>query len=473
MLIGRLLSPIAKRARELRDRLPRRLKYVFDLLVIVAYLGLGVAVTCAFEEQECVTPEAIAAHDPLSKKPCVEPLSFVDGLYFAVVTISTVGYGDFSPTSTGMKIFVVLYIIIGVSQIFVMLSDIFVNVLEWYRQGVLWIIDKFDRTAKTVGLDTVGDGIEDSIMRVSGRSKGLSGRGVDLSGDGKVDFIAPPEGLVFWSQELLPAMTLWLLLQLVSAAVFMACQSNLDYGTAFYHCLITATTVGYGDVSLETTAARAWASFHILVSVSWLAALIGTIEDLRHKRHAQLARAVLLTKPLDREEVLKLDQGGQGIDKLEFVIGMLQMLGVKLCDEELKWDDVMPFLKKFDELDVSKTGKIDRDDLDKFYKQDRKEQAQRIKDAGFTDEHIARAQSFHMQQMLKHGDTKARNLAGDTKPRAWALAREGTIGLPQETSLMRRAVSQARQATRVVPVTRSRSSSPDPVASKSDEKPAE
>jgi hypothetical protein len=67
--------------------------------------------------------------------------------------------------------------------------------------------------------------------------------------------------------------------------------------------------------------------------------------------------------------VLRLDRDGRGIDRLEFVVGMMQLLGVELCGEPLKWDDVRPFVKKFDELDVSATGTITRDDLDRFYRE--------------------------------------------------------------------------------------------------------
>lgn len=34
---------------------------------------------------------------------------------------------------------------------------------------------------------------------------------------------------------------------------------GMDYGTAFYHCVVTATTVGYGDIELKKHAAgRIW-----------------------------------------------------------------------------------------------------------------------------------------------------------------------------------------------------------------------
>lgn len=44
----------------------------------------------------------------------VEKWSFVDALYFAVVTIATIGYGDFTPHTVIGKLFTIVYVMSGI-----------------------------------------------------------------------------------------------------------------------------------------------------------------------------------------------------------------------------------------------------------------------------------------------------------------------------------------------------------------------
>ena len=44
----------------------------------------------------------------------LEKLSFIDAIYFTIVTISTVGYGDIHPTTLAGKIFGIVLIFIGI-----------------------------------------------------------------------------------------------------------------------------------------------------------------------------------------------------------------------------------------------------------------------------------------------------------------------------------------------------------------------
>lgn len=43
-----------------------------------------------------------------------EGLGWIDSLYFSVITLTTVGYGDFSPTTDGGKIFTIFYVLFGI-----------------------------------------------------------------------------------------------------------------------------------------------------------------------------------------------------------------------------------------------------------------------------------------------------------------------------------------------------------------------
>jgi voltage-gated potassium channel len=47
----------------------------------------------------------------------VEKWSILNALYFCVVTLATVGYGDITPTTDAGKVFTIFYIVVGLSII--------------------------------------------------------------------------------------------------------------------------------------------------------------------------------------------------------------------------------------------------------------------------------------------------------------------------------------------------------------------
>lgn len=54
----------------------------------------------------------------------LEGWSPVDSLYFSVVTLATVGFGDLHPTTTAAKLFTVLYILFGLGVLAAFISEL-------------------------------------------------------------------------------------------------------------------------------------------------------------------------------------------------------------------------------------------------------------------------------------------------------------------------------------------------------------
>ncbi|TCD59999.1 hypothetical protein EIP91_010926 [Steccherinum ochraceum] len=65
----------------------------------------------------------------------IQNLSFINGLYFTVVTIETIGFGDITPDTTGARIFICFYLAFGVLTIGVAVSMTRETVLEGLEIG--------------------------------------------------------------------------------------------------------------------------------------------------------------------------------------------------------------------------------------------------------------------------------------------------------------------------------------------------
>lgn len=60
----------------------------------------------------------------------VEGWSYLDSLYFSVITITTVGYGDLHPTQPVSKLFTIFYIFIGMGLGIYVISTLAESIIE-------------------------------------------------------------------------------------------------------------------------------------------------------------------------------------------------------------------------------------------------------------------------------------------------------------------------------------------------------
>mmetsp|Transcript_66956 Transcript_66956/g.176618 ORF Transcript_66956/g.176618 Transcript_66956/m.176618 type:complete len:432 (-) Transcript_66956:187-1482(-) len=313
----------------------QRIVAVCRLLLPLLYFGIGVPFYCS-----------------------VEGWNVWKSLYFLMVTASTVGYGDLSPTTPGSQVFTVFWIFLGIIAVFAQFSALVVIFFKpLFQASRDWLEHRMPQHA------------------------------IDINDDGHADFKVPLGPVHYFSKNLLMPAAVTVVIQLGCAAVFCALE-DWGFGLALYHCLVTATSetalshppcrtpchtpalthrplpyaraaVGYGDVAITTDGGRMWAFFHIAVSVSLVAAFISDVADLAAARVRALQRLNLVRARMDCDLMRSLDVDKQGsVSRYEFVIGMLVKVNA------LHGEDVLVFNKLFDRLDKDHSGELTTQDIE-------------------------------------------------------------------------------------------------------------
>ena len=103
------------------------------LIVLIAVLGLGKVF-----KQSMKSPEIRVLGGIFVSLIAVgtffyhyyETFSWLDSLYFSVITLSTVGYGDFTPQTAAGKVFTMVYILVGIGILVSRVNALGKNIVE-------------------------------------------------------------------------------------------------------------------------------------------------------------------------------------------------------------------------------------------------------------------------------------------------------------------------------------------------------
>ena len=95
--------------------------------LLLAFRGLARALHAVWRDPETKAPPVVAGVLILTGTLFYwrfEDWTFIESLYFCIVTLTTVGYGDFSPTTAGTQIFTIIYILTGFGVLVALLTSV-------------------------------------------------------------------------------------------------------------------------------------------------------------------------------------------------------------------------------------------------------------------------------------------------------------------------------------------------------------
>ncbi|KAK8933650.1 Two-pore potassium channel 2 [Platanthera zijinensis] len=217
----------------------------------------------------------------------------VDALYFCIVTMCTIGYGDITPASTTSKLFSIAFVLIGFGFIDILLSAMISYVLDVQEHHLL---DAAKHRAQGSKLDGAQRSKRDARYYMVDLKKGRMR--IRL----KVGFAL---GVV--------------VLCICVGAAFLWLVESLNWLDAFYLSVMSVTTVGYGDRAFKTMGGRLFASAWLLVSTLAVArAFLYLVEARMDKRHREMAKWVL-SRDLTVSQFLEADIDNNGFVRSAFL----------------------------------------------------------------------------------------------------------------------------------------------------------
>ncbi|KAK6133007.1 hypothetical protein DH2020_033298 [Rehmannia glutinosa] len=243
----------------------------------------------------------------------------LDSVYFCIVTMTTVGYGDLVPNSAATKLLACAFVFSGMALVGLTLSRGADYIVE--KQEILLI--KALHMRQKLGPTEILKELETNKVRY----------------------------------KCFTMMAVLVLLFFVGT-VFLATIEKLDFVDALYCVCSTITTLGYGDKSFSTKAGRVFAIFWILTSTICLAQFLCYIAELNTESRQKALVTYVLTKKMTNVDLEAADVDENGIvGAAEFIIYKLKEMG------KINQEDISLLMEEFENLDVDQSGTLSTCDL--------------------------------------------------------------------------------------------------------------
>jgi len=273
----------------------------------------------------------------------------LQSMYFVIVTLTSVGYGDLAPTGEGARLFTAAYILFGVGIVGTALGEVVSSLLNVDAtpagRMIKWLSGAGGSEAEAADADvSVADGTQSEMDII------LSGS------DAKTALV---------STLLTVGGTL-----VLGALAFLELEPGTSLSDAIYYAVVTVTTVGYGDFTPQTSMGQAFVSGYAFFGTILLARALGAVAALPLERRRLYQQQLVLEQyggELDAEELddLQTTLADLGLchPKRDFCTKSDFALAMLVRQDKLTRADVQAALGTFDKLDIDGSGELDEGDV--------------------------------------------------------------------------------------------------------------
>ncbi|XP_060199581.1 two-pore potassium channel 1-like [Lycium barbarum] len=243
----------------------------------------------------------------------------LDSVYFCVVTMTTVGYGDLFPNSATTKLLACFFVFSGMAFAGMVLS-----------KGADYLVEKQETVL---------------FKAMHMRDKASPSEILEEIETNRVRYKCI-------------VITASLVVLIVVGTVFLVKVEKLSTIDAFYCVCSTITTLGYGEKSFSTEAGRIFAIFWILTSTVCAAQFFLYVAEFNTQSRQKELVKLVLTRRMTNVDLEEADLDNDGVvGAAEFVVYKLKEMG------KINQEDVSLLLDEFESLDDDQSGTLSTTDL--------------------------------------------------------------------------------------------------------------
>ncbi|GAO51244.1 hypothetical protein G7K_5352-t1 [Saitoella complicata NRRL Y-17804] len=206
----------------------------------------------------------------------LEHWELTQGIYFMVVSVTTVGFGDVTPETTAGRIILFPLVLLGIALEGLIISSVNSIVQTRIRRRQAMNHARF-RLARQEKREELKE--EDAMSRVDS-TFGFAHYKAEKTLRDELDELRHAE----WKSRRMSnvwafagALPVFLLFWFVGAAIFQAVESSWTYWDSLYFCYVFFLTIGYGDFTPSSNAGRVVFIMYALLAVPIITTIVGLI----------------------------------------------------------------------------------------------------------------------------------------------------------------------------------------------------